>query len=1118
MNTKQIYMKKLFYTLVFILATVYFLPSTIYAATKAVTIVNPIRGEDFWSSKDDILATAKGEYQSISQNGFAATWLIRYDALSNPNVVSFLKTMDQRQEKGLFFEVTPSLTKDAGVTYNPSPNWHYPQSAFLVGYSPPDRKKLIDSAMNKYKEIFGSYPKSVGAWWIDAYSLGYLHDQYGVIANLDVSDQYSTDQYQIWGQYFSLPFYPAKLNALMPAQSADHKIGVITIQWATRDPYNSYGNGVNESTYSVQVNDYILHNLDYKYFGKLLDIYPQVTVGMENDFSWNQFGQMYSDQIKLLSQRSDVLEQTMSNYAQSYVAQNPEISPKVLFSADDPLNSGGKVVWYQTPRYRVGLFLTPQGVAIRDLRIYNDTSKEPCLEQSCNQLNLAKSFLNAIDDITYADALSLDQGGFTNFKLIQNNNGVEVDYTNQGGSSRTVRFLNNDIEINGKIKTVDGLILDTFTAAQQQQKNTQEENVSSNILPHLPELLVNLIKFLVFSVFFFFIPGWLLTRKLLLSIPVGWVLFTLLGFVLGYLRLEKGLLLIPVISVVWWIKERPRVVLPRLNWRLIALVVIGSFTWLLTTFKSGLLYGYGLGFWGPNGHDAIWHLALISELQKNVPPSNPVFAGMALQNYHYFFDLLLALSSKLFWFSNLDLLFRWFPLFIALLSGFLIYSVTTKLTNQKAGLIATFFMYFGGSFGWVVSYFRDRSLGGESLFWSQQSISTLLNPPFAISLVFLLAGLEIFIRLIKNEQVNKWERISLILLWGTLIEFKVYAGVLVLAALGLVSMYKLLKGQIEILKISLPILVLSLLVFLPNNLGAQSLLIFSPFWLVNSMVDFPDRLGWERLAMARQAYGATGNFIKFVGAEFVGLLIYLTGNMGSRIVILVNLFKKKAFDEVSIFLTAVIILGFVLPLLFIQKGNDWNIIQFFYYSLILSSIFIGIGLSSVLVKLSKPFGSALLIGIILLTFPTTWDTLQQYIPQRPPAKLSQEEYLAIQFLKAQPKGTVLTLPFNEKKKDSLPTPLPLFAYTSTAYVSAFSGHSTFLEDTINLEILGVDVKARLNDEEDFMRLPERSRFILKKDNISYVYIPKSLNFQENESEMGISKIFENSEVKIFKVQ
>ena len=81
------------------------------------------------------------------------------------------------------------------------------------------------------------------------------------------------------------------------------------------------------------------------------------------------------------------------------------------------------------------------------------------------------------------------------------------------------------------------------------------------------------------------------------------------------------------------------------NLTLIVLLLLGTVSWSLTMVKSGIIYPFGMGFWGANGHDAIWHLALINNLSKGLF-TMPVFAGHALQNYHIGFDLLVAFLVK----------------------------------------------------------------------------------------------------------------------------------------------------------------------------------------------------------------------------------------------------------------------------------------------------------------------------------------------------------------------------------------------------------------------------------------------------------------------------------------
>ena len=63
-----------------------------------VNIVNPVRGDEFWNSPFSPLETVKGEYEVIGQRNLEATWLIRFDAFSNPEFASFFKSLPKSQE------------------------------------------------------------------------------------------------------------------------------------------------------------------------------------------------------------------------------------------------------------------------------------------------------------------------------------------------------------------------------------------------------------------------------------------------------------------------------------------------------------------------------------------------------------------------------------------------------------------------------------------------------------------------------------------------------------------------------------------------------------------------------------------------------------------------------------------------------------------------------------------------------------------------------------------------------------------------------------------------------------------------------------------------------------
>ena len=555
----------------------------------------------------------------------------------------------------------------------------------------------------------------------------------------------------------------------------------------------------------------------------------------------------------------------------------------------------------------------------------------------------------------------------------------------------------------------------------------------------------------------------------------------------------------------------------------IILVVVGTIVWSVTMVKSGLVYSYGMGFWGPNGHDGVWHIALIESLSRGTWQM-PVFSGEIIKNYHIGFDLLVAWIHKITFIPVKTLYFQIIPPILALLTGIFSYKfVYTWRRSRPQAFWATFFVYFGGSLGWIVTLVRNGMVGGESLFWSQQSISTLINPPFALSILLMFLGLQLLIKGVKRNDKKLLTVVTFI--FGILIQIKVYAGLLALGALLLTGMWNMVKRRgITVMKVFSGALIVSLLLFLPVSRGASSTVVFKPFWFLETMMGFSDRFYWPRFAEAMVNYKLAGNLIKGIPAYTVAFFIFIIGNFGTRLVKDIWIFKKlKDFKNlyfVDVFIFSVIAVGIILPMFYVQRGTPWNTIQFMYYSLMFSGILAGVWLGGFLEEKKASSIRYLVAGVIVvLTIPSTIGTLGHYLPARPPAKLSTAELEALKFLAIQPEGVVLTYPFDKDAADAAVDnpPRPLYLYESTAYVSAFSKKPIYLEDEVNLEITGYDWRGRRSRVEGFLESEnvEEARGFLKEDKIRYIYWLKGQRMTLGESQLGIEKIFENSEVEIY---
>lgn len=544
---------------------------------------------------------------------------------------------------------------------------------------------------------------------------------------------------------------------------------------------------------------------------------------------------------------------------------------------------------------------------------------------------------------------------------------------------------------------------------------------------------------------------------------------------------------------------------------LLVLLLVGTIIQSLTMIRSGLLYDFGLGFWGPNAHDGVWHLALISQMLRSFPPLQPTFSGYLLTNYHFVFDGLLAVTNLVTKIPVSFLYFQVFPVLLSLTLGILSFKVGYLWKkNYWTGFWLAFLNYFAGSFGFMITLLKDKSWGGESIFWSMQSISTLINPPFALSLVVLLLGMLI---ILKSSSFSWGKSIILGTVFGILIGIKSYAGVVGLAGFFFYCLLKF-KEQKKLFFSFLLSLGIFLLILILTSKNAQSLFLFKPFWFINTMVESPDRLYWYSLAIK------IGNLktqlgIKLIFFELVALLIFILGNLGTRAVGFISIIKnkKEAFDY---FLLTIAAVGFIIPLLLVQKGTPWNTIQFFYYTLFAFNFFTA-DIFSCLSK--KKTSRVLLIAfLLLLTLPTTLSSFKGYLGWPPPARVSLPQQEALEFLANQSDGAVLTFPFDEAVKNKeRKTPVLINEYETTAYVTAYSGKQTFLADEMNLEIMQVDWRERKAQVQNFFNsdnLDDQKSF-LKENNIAYVFLEKGEKLP-NLSRGLLVPIYEKEGISIFK--
>ena len=324
-----------------------------------------------------------------------ATFAFRFDALKDDDMLNVYKQSGSTIfEQALFLEITPDLAHAAGVQFHGTTDtWYKAQSAYLLGYSHQERKKLIDTAMSAFYARFHAYPKTTVAWMIDAWSLSYLSKQYGVITHELTREQWGTDSYTLYGGPMGASYFPSRNWPLVPATGAQ-SLPMVIVRQTIPDPVWNYGDMTNSTT--SQPNDYVLAHKTMTYFSDLLHNALEkqsgpgmAVIGLENSMEVIT-QQEYADQLKIvkniLDSNTAVQVATAGKYAQQKLADREirntgEVqlyTGKNMFR--DMLPEAYESWWITTPTYRARVIHKNTTLMLTDLRAYGAELQDPYTE------------------------------------------------------------------------------------------------------------------------------------------------------------------------------------------------------------------------------------------------------------------------------------------------------------------------------------------------------------------------------------------------------------------------------------------------------------------------------------------------------------------------------------------------------------------------------------------------------------------------------------------------------------------------------------------------------------------------------------------------------------------
>ena len=370
---------------------------------QIVNIVNFIRAVEPRSPMD-LVTPVKEQIRLMKEHNLRGTFLLQYDALILPEYTDMLKALDPAQfEFGVWFETVQPQVQAAGLPWRGRFPWDWhAHCGFSVGYTKEEREKLVDVLYDKFKEIFGYFPRVFGSWFFDSHTIRYISDKYGLDAICNCKEQYGTDGYTLWGGYYGQAYYPSRTNIFMPAQTEVQQIPAPLFRMLGSDPVYQYDFGMDPNSGAQKVQGVItlepVYNgggggvpawvdwfLRENYNGDCLT-FGYAQAGQENSFGWpamqNGLTYQFAQFAKLRDEGKIEIEplgDTGRWFKETYKT-TPASAITAHTAFDDPERNS---VWYSSKFYRVNLYGDHGQMRIRDLHVFKETYPDPYEDTVC---------------------------------------------------------------------------------------------------------------------------------------------------------------------------------------------------------------------------------------------------------------------------------------------------------------------------------------------------------------------------------------------------------------------------------------------------------------------------------------------------------------------------------------------------------------------------------------------------------------------------------------------------------------------------------------------------------------------------------------------------------------
>lgn len=511
-------------------------------------------------------------------------------------------------------------------------------------------------------------------------------------------------------------------------------------------------------------------------------------------------------------------------------------------------------------------------------------------------------------------------------------------------------------------------------------------------------------------------------------------------------------------------------------------------TWLSGPRNGGfLLFG---------SHDSLWHLSLIAEIAKRgLPPQFPGMNGVLLNNYNYLGDLFWGIIVKAL---NIPAWLWYFRIgsFLVINSFLLtIFLLSKKIANDwQAGIFAVLLTTLGGTAAFLIP-----SINSSQKNWQANSfmLSSIANSAIHLHAIFagviLLLSLYFYYSFFKYQKMKNGVLAGIFM--GILFGIKALYFLPFFLASCLISVIALIKKEVNSIMPTFVGLIVFIILFKFFVKPANGLIPFQlrPFWLIEKMVENPDRFYWPKKFLLDQQYHAANDFFRLTISTIEKIFLYLVGNFWLRLLGIFWLLKKTVRKNSSRFYQLsllTIVFSALLPLLIVPQPDHYNAVQIGRVGMFLSALFLGVSLRK------KPI---IFLIVFALTIPTAFKSSYNTL------FINNQEYQALNFLKNNSYSKEVVMDLVENHQDQIVVP-------------ALAQRKTYFSDTKQADLFGINYQERLNLQKNFLKgklTKEKAEEFLRENNIAYIYTSTGSFNKEQEKKYELDIFFQNAEITIY---